>query len=418
MDVTQLNKPEIVYELRLRRAHINPTHLVDQLRTQLSLILEDTESHPPSNSSPCELNVNIQDITKILTILPTYFATIPIRKAKITTYLNHLRNRLNLIEITSENSTEEVEKITTFWNQLSALETRLAALDYTPPVSTYHSAENVQNSSPSHPILDTLAQRLANLSDNRSSNEIKRFNYKGDGCPKDFLQHVEEFATSRNISNTALYNHIYDILSGPALDWFRSKKDTLQDWSTFKTAFTKDFEIVDYDYKLMKTIDARKQKSNERIIIYFSSMESLFSKLHEPIQEKDKINIIRRNLQPEYGQRLSPQDLHSITSLLESCKWIESCMQVSTSDSSSPSHTTSNRTTYSPSIPPFPYNSPQSIPIHSTTSPYSFTCPRCRTNDHHLSTCTNPQKVCFRCGRQDVTFPNCPVCRKSHPKNV
>lgn len=94
-------------------------------------------------------------------------------------------------------------------------------------------------------------------------------------------------------------------------------------------SFVSDFQITDYDYKLKEVIDSRKQKVNERIMLYFSTMESLFSQLHKPFPEKQKIDILRRNLLSNVGKRLNPDDLKFVEALLQSCKWIETYNEIS-----------------------------------------------------------------------------------------
>lgn len=100
----------------------------------------------------------------------------------------------------------------------------------------------------------------------------------------------------------------------------------------------------------------RRQKPNERVIVFFTAMQSLFSKLHQPLSELEKINTIRRNLLPEYGQRLNPNDLLSLNSLLQSCKWTESCIQITHPQSSEQTITFQNNKKSEPYIPPFPFD--------------------------------------------------------------
>lgn len=427
MDISQLNKPEIIYELNLRNAQFQPTQTAVELREILSNILAESHLYPPTSLSPYTLARDIEELKKCLDILDITITSYPNRKTKIIPYITHIRNRLSLIEINTESPPEDIQNYKSLWEQLKTHEQRFQILEPTPSTSVYHSATSVQETTVPNIFFDTLTQTLTNLSYNRPNTEIKKFSFSGDRCPREFILKVEEFATARNISNNTLYNHIYDVLSGIALDWFRANKDSIRDWEAFKTSLFKYFEITDYDYKLKKFIDSRKQKSNERVIIYFATMESLFHKLHEPLSEKQKIEILRRNLKPEFSQRLLPNDLSSVNTLLESCKWFENCQEVSNSDSNDLSHflpTLSKQKSFSMShsfdnsIHTRTYTPP--TPIYTITPNKQqkyFSCPRCRTDEHKLEDCTSTKRVCFRCGKQNVIFTNCPKCNNNPPKN-
>ncbi|KAI5645124.1 integrase core domain-containing protein [Phthorimaea operculella] len=156
-------------------------------------------------------------------------------------------------------------------------------------------------------------------------------------------------------------------------------------------------------------------------------MESLFNKLHNQLSENEKIDILLRNLQPQYSLRVTQPDLLSIPTLLESCKFTEKLLHVNNhsqdyfNTTPSPSKINKNTTNpnYQPYIPPFPYsiNAVNTNKPSPTSSQSQFSCPRCRNNSHTLQNCTNPQKVCFRCGNKGYTALNCPKCTKTPKLN-
>lgn len=437
MDPTELNKPEILYELKLRNQQVSTTQTADDLRTLLTNILSNPESPSPLTKSPNDLATDVQDITKCIKLIENCILSFPHRQTKIPTYLAHTRSRLNLIDLDSDLTADQLSQLNSLSNELAQLNIQYSSLTATPSNSAYHSAESVQVNSTPLSYFNTLTDKLLSISDGRHTNDFKRFIFKGEGCPRDFIQKIEEFATVRNITEKTLYNHIYDILSGIALDWFRARKDSIKDWTSFRNQLTTDFEITDYDYTLKKQIDNRKQGPKERVIIYFSHMESLFSKLKEPLSEKEKINILLRNLQPQYSLRMSQTDLTSLNALIESCKFTERLLQVNnhsqlTTSSYYPPYTRtqtfnshaktytsppahSSTTEATPFIPEYPFSNKPIYPIkvQNETNLPRFTCPRCRVNTHLLENCTNPQKVCYRCGKKDFIFSNCPNCQKS-----
>lgn len=421
MQTALLNKPELLYELRLRAVQFPTSATADDLRQLLNPLLEQPCC---IEASPYPLEQDMDEVTKCLTTVSSRLlltSTTNVHKDRIATNLEHLCARINRISVSTEDSSEFIQQYKQICEELTDCQKKFNSLQTSTLTSNYESATSFQQP---HTDFELLAQKLSNLADIRQT-DFKQFNYKGDGCPRDFIQKVEEFAISRNIDQKRLHNRIFDLLTGTALDWYRAKRLTLTDWKTFKTQFIKDFEIHDHDFYLSQTINSRKQKPNERIIMFFSAMEALFSKLHEPLSEQSKINILRRNMNPTYSSKLLPTDIASIDQLFQACKWYESCNGLSQNNIFEQNVSDQQKTlnysssTRPPQIPPFPFK--HEIPIHSLTpqtgSILRFSCPRCRTNDHQLETCTSKKIICFRCGKENVTYTKCNNCHK-HSKNA
>lgn len=252
MDYTQLNKPEVIYELRLRNIPFIPTQTANELKDLLVASL-DVIRYPLLNESPYDFQTDIDEIKKCLLLISATILSYPLRKSKIFPYIFHVKNRLSLLEITTDLTNEQITNYRSLFEELLSLESRYNNIEH-PPISTYHSTESITQTSIPQPLLESLTQSLSHLSSNRSNLEIKKFNYSGDGCPREFISRVEEFALCRNINFSLLSNHIYDILSGVALDWYRSNKQALLNWNSFKDAFQEYFKITDYDYKIKKLL--------------------------------------------------------------------------------------------------------------------------------------------------------------------
>ncbi|KAI5631529.1 hypothetical protein NE865_15759 [Phthorimaea operculella] len=72
------------------------------------------------------------------------------------------------------------------------------------------------------------------------------------------------------------------------------------------------------------------------------------------------------------------------------------------------------------------YNKPFERNPHSHSSPVASIqsnngpkfCPRCRSSSHSLYECRQDRyPICFKCGKKNVTYPNCPVCQANNSKN-
>lgn len=445
-NIDQLNKPEICFELKVRNIEFSQTDTSEILRQKLLTALQTPDTYPTLQISPNNLTTDFEEITKNLKLIEACLTSFSTRKLKIFPYLTHTRMRLNLIDLTADLTSDQLSIYLKLSHDLDTFQTQYDRLIDGPSQSENHSTVAVQDTCilPSQLYFDTLTQKLQNISDNKYNQDFKRFNFKGEGCPKEFITNLEEFALIRNIPEKILFNHIYDILHGTALDWFRSKKEHIKDWKTFKTTLLNDFEVANHDFNIKKIIESRKQKTNERVIIYFSTMESLFNKLHNSLSESDKIDTILRNLLPQYSLRVTQTDLTTLSNLLEACKFTEKLLHVNNNTLyySNPSTSTSQITsqpyhrTYGqiyhnrnfnqntqprpiqPYIPEFPFNnSISAIKTKQSQLPTSFTCPRCRINTHTLHECTNTQRICFRCGKKDYTVLNCPDCNKTLSKN-
>lgn len=429
MDFTELNKPELIFECRLRNIEFQPTETVQQLRAKLAPTVSNPENFPLNSYSHNSITIDLDEISHCISILEACLSTFPSRKNKIPPYIAHIRTRLNLINLDEDLTPDQLNTFNSLANKLTQLQNNYLSLTQTPTTSQYHSATSLTNPQPVSPLLpnqnyfDTLTQKLINLTEPKYEKDLKRFIFRGDSCPINFIKNIEDFASIRNISQNVLYNHAYDILSGTALNWFQSRKNSISDWSSFKNLLIADFEIVNHDFNLKKVIENRKQNNNERVIAYFSAMENLFSKLHTPLSEPDKVDIFLRNLNPQYSMRFSQSDLLSVASLLESCKFSEKLLQVNSNTPFHPSHSSPlnqvhKQNDISPYIPSFPYSHNNVLAVKSTSPQIiTFTCPRCRTNTHNLSDCTNTQKVCYRCGKKDFTVLTCPNCKITNSKN-
>nr|CAH7729304.1 unnamed protein product [Callosobruchus chinensis] len=124
-------------------------------------------------------------------------------------------------------------------------------------------------------------------------------------------------------------------------------------------------------------------------------MESQFNRLtSNPFTEKDMVNIIRRNLLPDYVKSLALYDILTLGQLTSFCRKLEdsflTCQPGNRSDSSL------GNDAYSPA--------PRK-PI---------VCWNCEKLGHSSQQCRSPRiKFCYDCGMRNVTKSTCPSCSKN-----
>lgn len=75
-------------------------------------------------------------------------------------------------------------------------------------------------------------------------------------------------------------------------------------WDELEAQLSMDFEGHDYGDSLLDYIKSHLQKPGERVLNYFADIEDLFLKLNIPVKEFVKINIIQKNLRPEFVRGL------------------------------------------------------------------------------------------------------------------
>lgn len=258
-----------------------------------------------------------------------------------------------------------------------------------------------------------------------------------------FLQRVEELRKARNCSVEELFHSASDLFEGVAREWFRSqsRQRRFDSWRTLVVALRQDFLPSDYDDQLWKEIQQRTQGQEERVVIYISIMENLFSCLSEPPSQKEKLKIIRKNLLPSFLPHLALQDIPDISTLTNICRALEDANilkkkfqppprnvsvlepglayippQVSNQESLSSDvcgswqQHSSRRYNNFQSNSGSCYQGPRNRQVKQIAS---MQCWRCNGAGHLQRDCKKRIPSCHGCGKLNVIRPNCPNCTKN-----
>lgn len=134
---------------------------------------------------------------------------------------------------------------------------------------------------------------------------------------------ISGLSQSRRISRVELFESAIELFEGEALTWFQSVKTRIYDWEDIMRELREEYLPADYEVELWKEIRARTQGKCERIGRYFAVMTNLFSRLQTPPSEADKVNVLRRNVEPYYIHRLSSVDLYTMDELRAICRRLE-----------------------------------------------------------------------------------------------
>lgn len=443
-----LQKAELEYEVQIRGGSPGT---VQDLRKQIAKLGPLFPSEDILESS-LDMADDLKGVSDVLTKTRSLLDGPVDRNAllRVQNYLHHLYHRLNrlIFDAKTQNAYETcVTEFQTLFDRYTSVK-ESAAVDKLIGSTTSASSEM-------HSAVPPLNINVS--CDRGSVGELGKFKFDGKSCVRSFIQRITEFSKARNIASSKLLSFATEIFTGDALHWYRGlqDQDQLSDWDDLVTRLKKDFDQTDYDYRLLSEIRARTQGESENITIYLSVMSGLFSRLSDPLSNKDKLEILLHNIRPCYASTLaSATEITDIDTLRSLCRNYESIQArlvgfreppKLTSDTMAPefaysghtSHKTFNinqnyqQNTYTnnynrnKTYPNNNYNSNKSNNcnkyVHSmqTTTSKTLFCPRCRNNTHNLRQCTaSKDKICcFICGHEGFKTPQCPTCNKNQPSS-
>lgn len=305
-------------------------------------------------------------------------------------------------------------------------------------------------------IISTLEDDLEEVMDKHKQGEVNRLNltappeaattskcfpvyklglkFDGDTTKQSvnsFLEELEELSFSRNVSEDELFRSAIEIFDGPAKIWYRRIRKKVESWDGLVAALRKDFLSTDSDDDLWETIRNRKQKADERVIIFISAMENLFDRLITKAMNSEKLKIIKKNLLDEYHVHLALRNIVSIDELADICRSLEQAGIIRLESRSFNPSRRNNSTveTDLAYLPTYCTNKRESknygSKYHSNQNEVKevseLRCFKCKQLGHVKRNCTQNKldgsrnkKVprCFGCGKEGVIRPNC-TCSKN-----
>ncbi|KAK3917287.1 Activity-regulated cytoskeleton associated protein 2 [Frankliniella fusca] len=261
-----------------------------------------------------------------------------------------------------------------------------------------------------------------------------------DASVNSFILRIEELAEARGVSSSDLLRGAAEFFTGPALVWFRSVKNQISDWESLKELLKRNFLPVDYQDSLIEEIRNRQQGKDETSSNYIACMQGLFDRLELEVPEKDKLQMIIRNMAPFYIQNLPVLSIISINHLKEEARNLEVKKSLvdryesgnrsrnllepdlayrQTSTLSLPPRTPGYSKPFAPQrrpavteieVPPATPEEPEEPPVE-IAAVSKFACWNCKVGDHRFTSCPQPKtKFCHRCGYPDVITKECPTC--------
>lgn len=443
-----LQKPELEYEVELRGGNGGS---VSDLRKQIVKLHQDL---PPEDILESHLSPD-DDLKQVKESLSKSKNNLTMLKIKLDknlfsrteTLLHHVYHRLNRIINTQDVNDSYKDCFTTFNLQFK----ELALVRQSCPSPGTSTSATDTNTEPS---------TISVTCDRGLSADINKLKYSGNTCVHSFIQRIEEFVQSRGISYDKILTLAYEIFVDDALHWYRYNKEKVRSWSELCALLKEDFSSSDYDYRFMSEIRSRTQGEQENITIYLSIMHGMFSRLNKPIPDTEKLEILMHNIRPCYANTLAASpSIKSIDELKSVCRNYETITARFSQFQEPPKPSASTlapefsyrcnsiynnknkfihqgqynsskqynqqykyNDTFKKNNPNSNYNNNFGISALSSEQSRPLYCPRCRSNNHSLGSCSQERfLICFKCGKKDVRYPDCPNCNPTSkgepPKN-
>lgn len=441
MEVNFLKSNELSYEIRIRK--VNPPDTVELKRKVLRGLLykEKTVGNLVSLENPFTPSEDCQGITDSLNDLKLVIENFTGDKndtdfKRIASRLSHINGRFERLALDD----------TVTCDMRSSLQCSILEMEgeYADKLDTFVSQNKVDSGkmrpgslSESEHSIDS--QHLSQLSleevhDPLTSKPFHFPNYVApykwnvhfSGSPNEsvnsFLEKINLLREARGVSKQELFASACDLFQDQAWNWYLSIRSRVKNWDDLELKLREDFLPYFYDEDLWQEIHSRTQGSNERVAIYISVMEGLFSRLSVLPEECIMVNTIRRNLLPDYISCLALQDIDSVVRLKTLCKRLEesrnwSCRYKPPSSKRSgflePDLSCYNNVFNAGGSRPFPKIKSANVSIVSPSVSVP-TCWNCGCSGHVYNKCLDPRRIfCYGCGMKDVVKSKCPNCSKN-----
>lgn len=432
MHLYSLHRDELIYEVSIRGE--TPEDTVFKLRKQLKGLINDFRPEDilgdddalPAKELPI-ISEKLKDVRKRIDEYESSGERSLLVRGKAL--FCHLWFRLDRVNAESE---ADVTVKAGMKDVLKRLHQRL---------DSHESGSSSSSSSP--PTTDKAIEPQVSVSSpivcTADSNVAKwKIQFDGTGNPRSFLESVAEHAIAYNVSEDKLFKSAFSLFSNQGLIWYRGVKDQISSWQDLRSLLLEEFDIVDYDYRLMGEIRSRTQGQDEAIHIYFSVMSCLFSRLKKPLSEEEKVEILLHNVRPTFTEQLALHNFETVTDLKTVCRRLEAARQktslfteppkasslnpelVYKGKGKTPVSVVGNKPTQNyrrPNKNNFvrtPENKPRS---YDSNKKVGF-CNRCKVDTHTRAQCPAEDKrvKCFNCGELGYTMRSCPKCN-ARPKN-
>jgi hypothetical protein len=346
MDIYRLSKDELEYELRVRCVQGVEACSVAHMRTLLRRLLSIEKEGQLGIPSPLKMNA-LKDVEAVESKLPDIIGLIEkldlvtkepkgiyLKAEAVLTHVigrlrrtvtddpdlqlrlsNSMTQALQLLDKLKEGEEEEDSELPTEATdgcqepragpsrpQNSILDEPIEQVD-TQPMNPFR-VPKPKSSSDTPP-----ATRVETITVKKRHIKIEDWGLKFGGDMNGmsvhaFLGEVNLYRKAKHASDEDLFDGAMNFFEGRALLWYKSNIDSMHNWGDIVRKLIEVFEDDDYEAELMHEILNRTQGIEEDFVTYTSVMNMYFARLPTPLGERQKLQILARNVNPYYFERL------------------------------------------------------------------------------------------------------------------
>ncbi|XP_031783173.1 uncharacterized protein LOC116416909 [Nasonia vitripennis] len=145
--------------------------------------------------------------------------------------------------------------------------------------------------------------------------------------PEEYLSQIQECKESLNLKSEEILAMIPHTLSKKASMWFRTEKEGLKTWKTFKKAFEEQFISEVSDNDVIEELRRRTQGKGEKISTYIMNFKYIAAHLKRPMRLKDQLTLLTERLRPEYRRAIRRKKIESYEDVKRYCRTLEEEME-------------------------------------------------------------------------------------------
>lgn len=135
--------------------------------------------------------------------------------------------------------------------------------------------------------------------------------------PDEFLDHLENFCLVHGVKlEDRLSRVVPAALQGSAKLWFRFT-EAFADWSTFATAFRKEFAPVDEKKRLKEELRLRTQHPEENLKQFIYVIASYYDRIGDDVTEAEKVERVLEQMHPQFQDFCAGKTFASLKELAQ-----------------------------------------------------------------------------------------------------
>ncbi|XP_062707846.1 uncharacterized protein LOC134288114 [Aedes albopictus] len=134
----------------------------------------------------------------------------------------------------------------------------------------------------------------------------------------EFLECVHHYAESEQMSEAELFSSAMHLFTGNALAWFQAMRSQKRfyNWNHLVCELKANFVHPELDAALRMKASQRRQQRNESFQDFYLEMEKIFRAMPAPLSSHEKLDILKRNLRPDYKQVLVFKPVNTLSELM------------------------------------------------------------------------------------------------------